>query len=284
MVQNKPGAAGASAANSFFSKTKADGLTLMQGSSSQISMPMRGSPLVNYDLDKFRFIGHISRAEAVLVVNRKALSRLTDPKAQPLFIGAREGEEAWNGMPIWGREFLGWNIKWILGFQGSSEIDLAFRRGELDLQASQNAFILKPLIQEWAAQAIAQVGIYKGGKFERRPDFPDVPTFVEVLGDKRPTGMAWQAYMAWVGPTMVDKFLVAPPGAPDAIVNTLTDAYTRMSEDAKFDEVVRKTVGFPYDVGVGMETQDVVKQLMATPPEATEYGINLQRKFGIIAK
>ncbi|MDZ4245575.1 MAG: hypothetical protein U1D67_00475, partial [Dehalococcoidia bacterium] len=280
VVKNSPGGGGASATNSFYIKSKPDGLTLLQASSSQIAVAMRGMEIARYDVTKFRYIGNVSRAEAILVANKAKIKQLTTPGAEPLYIGSRDGQEAWNAMLMWGKEFLGWNVKWILGFEGTGEIELAYRRGELDLLTTQNVFMLKPLIEEGQAEPVAQVGIYKNGKFERRPDFPDVPTFVDVLGDKRPTGVPWQAYMSWVGPTMLDKFILAPPGTPDNIIKILTDGFTEVSKDLKFDEMVTKTMGKPYDVGVGNETENIAKELMATPKEALDYGVNLQNKLG----
>ena len=41
-------------------------------------------------------------------------------------------------MFLWGAEYLGWNVRWILGYQGGGELRLAFERGETDLYATAN--------------------------------------------------------------------------------------------------------------------------------------------------
>ncbi len=284
VVQNKGGGGGTMAMNSLYLKTKPDGLTLLEAGSQLLAMQMRGVEGVNYDLTKTRFIGSVTLSGAVMIVNRKALPNLADYKARPLAMGARSAEEPALAMPLWGQQFLGWNIKWILGFGGGGEIDLAFRRGEIDIQTTYNTVILRPLIQEGLAVPVTQFGVYRGGKFVRRSDFSEVPTFVELLGDKKPTGTAWQAYMAWIGPNMVDKLLLVPPGTPEDIYNILVDAYARMTKDPKFDEMVRKMMGEPYDVGIGKDTENVVTEVLSTSPEALEYGVNLQRKFGLISR
>ncbi len=284
LVQNKPGGGGMVAANSFFLMTKPDGLTLLQSSSSQISGQMRSVEGIQYDLTKMGYIGNVSLAGSVMIVNKKTLPSISDPRARPLAVGARSGEESGNGLALWGQEVLGWNLKWIIGFGGGGEIDLAFRRGELDIQITYNSFILKPFIQEGLAQPVTQQGIYRNGKFNRRPDYADVPTLAELMGDKKPTGAAWQSYLAWIGPSMIDKFLIVPPGTPDNITNILVDAYSKMSKDAKFDEMVKKMVGEPYDVGIGKDTGNVVKELVNTPQDALQYGIELQKKYGLIGR
>ena len=49
-------------------------------------------------------------------------------------------------MFLWGAEYLGWNVRWILGYQGGGELRLAFERGETDLYATANLITLRELI------------------------------------------------------------------------------------------------------------------------------------------
>ena len=187
-------------------------------------------------------------------------------------------------MPMWGREFLGWNIRWIPGYTGTSDIELAFQRGEVDMFATSNAFIIKRLLNEGVVNVLAQGGTYKNRKYHRRSDFPDVPTFEEVLGKKKPTGIAWQSYRAWVASVEVDKFLVAPRNTPKKYVTILRTAFEEMSKDPKFDQLVKRMVTEVYDVGVGQDTADTIKEVLSAPPAALDYGRGLQEKFGILAK
>ncbi|MBI4331779.1 MAG: hypothetical protein HY673_10910 [Chloroflexi bacterium] len=284
IIRNQPGGAGAIANNVFTEKAKPDGLQLLQNSSSPISMQLRSRDLIKYDLTKYRTIGNVSRGESILMIRKGLKDRLTDSSGKGLVVGTKEGEETWQAIPLWAREFLGWNVRWVPGFGGTSEMELAFRRGELDLFGTANAFIIRRLAQEGLTENITTIGSMKGDKFLRRPDFPDVPTFDEMLGSKKPTGVAWQAYIVWVGPNLVDKFLVAPPGTPDRIVNILTDAYAKMAKDPQFDEIVKKTVSDVYEVGIGKDVELMLKQIVEAPPEALNYSRQLQQKFGILAK
>jgi tripartite-type tricarboxylate transporter receptor subunit TctC len=125
-------------------------------------------------------------------------------------------------------------------------------------------------------------GTWKNNKFIRRKDFPDVPTFVEVLGTKKPTGIPWQAYIAWLGGDLVDKFLVAPRNTPKEYASILIGAFDKMAKDPQFDERVKRMVSNVYEVGVGKETGDLLKEVLGAPLEAVEYGRKLQIKFGLI--
>ncbi len=284
VVRAMPGASGGVAANVFYAKGKPDGLHLMMATSSTLSMQMKKRDIVQYDLTKLEFIGHTNRGSNLLMVRKTALKRLHDPTAEPVVCGTEEGEESWMAMALWGRELLGWNIRWITGFTGAADIELAFQRGEVDMFGTSNAFIIKRLQDEGLVSVLSQGGIYKNKKFSRRADFPDTPTFVEVLDKKKPTGIAWQAYIAWLGGNFVDKFLVAPRATPKKHVTVLRTAFEKMGQDPKFDELMRKMVSETYDVGVGQETVDLVNEVLSSPPAALDFGRNLQVKYGVLAK
>lgn len=284
VIRNQGGGGGSIANNVFVERTRTDGLYLLQNSSSPINMQLRSPALVKYDLTKYKHIGNVSRAGEILLTRKGVRSRLTDLNAKPLFIGTQAGEESWHAILLWGREFLGWNVRWIAGFGGTSEMELAFRRGELDIYGGSNAFVVRRLIEEGVGDTWVALGGLKGNQFTRRSDFPDVPSFVEVLGDKKPMGLPWQAFTAWLMPKMVDKSLAAPPGTPDNIVAILVDAFTKMSKDPGFDSIVKKQVNEVYDIGIGKEVDDLMKEVLTAPPEALEYGRSLQKKFGVVSK
>ncbi|MBI4333436.1 MAG: hypothetical protein HY673_19395 [Chloroflexi bacterium] len=284
IVRNQSGGGGTVGTNIFYEKTKPDGLSLLQHGSGVVSLQLTSRGIVKYDLTKMRYVGNVSRAESVLMVRKGLQGRLTDPRGEPLVVGTKEGSETWQIMLIFGREFLGWNVRWLPGLGGTSEMELGFRRGELDAFATSNSFIVQRMLQEGLAETIATTGSIKDGKFIRRPDFPDIATFEEVMGSKKPSGLPWQAYLAWVGPNAVDKSLAAPPGTPDNVMAILTDAFGKMTKSSEFESTVKKMVTEAYDVGVGKETDDMLKTVLQAPAEALEYNRQLMIKFGIISK
>jgi tripartite-type tricarboxylate transporter receptor subunit TctC len=278
VVSNQPGGAGQIAYKVFSENTKPDGFTLLQSSSSSVSMQMKqGASGAGYDIRKYKHIGNVIRSQDILVIKRGLRARLTDRTAKPIQVGTKEGNETWMSMILWAKEFLGWNVHIVPGYGGTSEIEMAFRRpGEVEMLASSNAFVIRGLLEENLAEIICCSS--------KRPDFPDVPTFEEILGSKKPTGVPWQAYIAWRGADLVDKYLSAPPGTPDNIVAILVEAFTKMSKDPEFDQMMKKQVSESYTICVGQETTDIINQLVSVSPEALDYMKEMQRKAGIIAK
>lgn len=284
VVRSMPGGAGAIANNIFYEKGKPDGLHLLQNSSSPIALQLRSRGIAKYNLLDFTIIGNVARGGNMLVVRKEVAKNLTDPKAKPVVCGTKEGEETWLSMTIWGKEFLGWNVRWIPGYSGTSDMELALRRGEIDMIGTSNAFIIKRLRDEGIVDVIAQTGTFKKGEFVRRPDFAKVPTFTELMGDKKPTGVPWEAYIVWVGSSIVDKFLCAPRNTPKKYTSILIDAYAKMAKGPKFDKLIRRMVTDVYVVNTGEDSKQLLRNVLDVTPETLEYGKKLQKKFKIVAQ
>ncbi len=279
IVRNQAGAGGVVATNSFYAKAKPDGLTLIHGSDTLIGAQQRRRDIVQYDLLKMVLIGNMGGPGPVFAIRKDALKRLKDPSAPACIVGTREGEEAWEVIPLLGKEFLGWNIRWVPGYGGTSEIVLAVRRGEVDMFGdSQN---IKLLVEEGVMEPLAQVGVYQGGKFVRRADFSQVPTFEEVLGDKKPTGIPWQGFLCAVGPAAVFKWTAAPPGTPDNVSKILIDAYAALKQDREAMDMLTKSFAEVFEISAGKDTESLMRAAVEAPPEAVDYIEGLLKKFGV---
>lgn len=280
VVRNVPGGAGAVAASSFWKKAKPDGLSLFHSSQGIINVQLRGRDIVDFDLLKMRGVWCSAEGGTIIGIRPDALKRLTDPKAEPVVMGVQEATGSGTFIPLYGREFLGWNVRWLTGFGGSGEIVLALRRGESDMISQ--GWVIKPLLDEGVVVPLAQSGIYKDGQIVRSPNFPQVPTMAEVLGDKKPTGIPWQALVANSASLTIDKFTVAPPGTPDDTMTILTDAFARMSSDSEFTGMLKKTYSEVFSTTTGKDVTNLMRDIMGVPPEVAGYSETLLRKFGVI--
>ena len=278
IVQNMPGGGGTVSNNFFSREVKPDGLTLLQDSSSGLNSFSRGGPAIKYDPRKYRAIGALTRGGSILMVRRDARSRLMDRSARPLVVGDVDGIRNWVPMTVWAAEYLGWNLKWIYGYPGTGELVLALRQGEFDMFATQNAKIIQGLFKDGVVEYLAQQDD------ERRPDFSDVPTFDEILGAKKPSDASWQAYLAWAGPGVVDKFLVAPEGTPDDIVRLLREAFRKMSQDPEFKDQATKFFGAAWSVRPGEKTEALIREVTTISPEAMKFLVKIRKKYGLPAE
>lgn len=275
IIQNMGGGGGTIANNFFASEVKPDGLTIMQDSSSSVASFVRGGPAIKYDPRKFRLIGGVARPGSMLMIRNDARDRLTNKAAKPVVVGDTDGIRNWIAMTVWGAEYIGWNLRWIYGYPGSRELQLAIRQGEIDIWATQNAKLVKDLQREGVVQIIGTE------EDQRRADFPDAPTFLELLGSKKPTGLSWQAYQAWAGAPELDKYLVAPEGTPDQLVNLLREAFTKVMKDPEVDKDGDKFFGDGWRAHSAEKIEAVVREHIAIPKEAKDYITKLRQKYNL---
>jgi tripartite-type tricarboxylate transporter receptor subunit TctC len=274
-VQNMPGGGGTVANNYFVSEAKPDGLTIMQDSSSGIGNFVRGGPTIKYDPRKFRVIGAVARPGSLLMVRNDARSRFTNRSAKPVVVGDTDGIRTWVAMTVWGAEYLGWNLRWVYGYPGSRELQLAIRQGEIDVWATQNAKLVKDLQREGVVQVVVTE------EDQRREDFSDVPTFLELLGAKKPTGIAWQAYQGWAGAPELDKFLVAPEGTPDPLVKVLREAFAKVMKDPEVDKEGDKFFGDGWKAHPPEKIEAIIRDHIAIPKEAKDFITKMRQKYGL---
>lgn len=275
IVQNMGGGGSTIANNYFASEIKPDGLTLLQSSSSTIENFARGGPTIKYDPRKLRVIGGVARSGSVLLIRKETRPKLTNREAKPVVVGDTDGIRSWIPMTVWGAEHLGWNLRWIYGYPGGRELYLALRQGEIDMWGTANAKLVQDLVREGVVDAITSQDE------ERRKDFPEVPTFIQLLGSKRPSGLSWQAYLAWSGASEIDKFLVVPEGTPDPIFKTLRQAFQKIMADPEVDKEGDKFFGEGWRPHLGERVETAIRDHLSIPQESKDFLFNIRQKYGL---
>jgi hypothetical protein len=228
VVQNMPGASGITAMNHFVHRTQPDGLTVVMGSNSIIDPVIYRNSKAQYDTRDLRMVGGVGRGGTVLFIKKDAEKRLYDRKAEPVVIGTI-GPVPRAGMQpaVWSIEYLGWNAKWVAGYPGSNEVMLALDRGELELSATSNIFLVEERIKAGAVKILFQGGQLEGGKVVGRPEFGDAPIFLAQMQGKITDPVAQKAFEYWVALSSIDKWLALAPGTPDQILATYRDTFKK---------------------------------------------------------
>ena len=188
------------AANYLANRIKPDGMTFMQTDSSPIQPHVLRRKVIKYDPRKFIAIGGVHRGGSVLFIRKDAHKRLTDKNAAKVNVGGISGARAWQAMNVWGAEFLGWNLKWIVGYPGTGALVKAISQGEIDVLGTQNAYIINELREAGVIDLIAQEGIRGADGYSPRSSFKDVPIFPELMAEKKIGKLATAGYESWMGP------------------------------------------------------------------------------------
>ncbi len=271
------------AANYLMNKAKPDGLTFMQSDGTVISPGTLRRRSARYDPRKFEFIGSLNRGGAILFVNRKAHKRLMDKSKEPVIVAAISGTRSWQAMPMWGAEFFGWNVRWIPGYRGVGQMSKALRQGEIDIFATNNAYIIKQLRNEGVIDLLVQDGQMVDGKVAPRPSFKNVPVFSDKLKKAKISKVSWQGFLSMTQPSRVDKWMGMPPGTPKAYVKAYRAAYKLSVHDPKFLELARKQFSEEINYIDGATVAKMVDNLIGAPAAAVDYAENMRKKYGLAA-
>lgn len=178
IVENQPGAGGATALNRVFAG-QPDGLTLMivNGTAAALGQLLEQDG-IRYDLAKLEHLGIVSSSPWMWLVSPTNPIVRTPVEAVKLNTLIRWGGTAptdglADGAAI-ACEALKLTCKVVIGYKGSAEVALAVQRGEMDAEyvsdTSANNYV-----KSGQAIAVAAMGRAKS-RF-----FPDVPTIFEAL-------------------------------------------------------------------------------------------------------
>src|SRR5260370_15197757 len=177
VVRNIPGAEGITAMNYFVQQVAPDGLTIAAAANTAADPLNYRKPQSHYDPTSFAVVGGVGRGGTAIVISKTAEKRLSDKKAVAVAMGAVGGVQR-SGMLIttWGIELLGWNAKWVLGYRGTNELMLALERGEIDMTATANLFLIAKLLESGKFKILFQTGWQKNGRIRQLHYFTDPPT------------------------------------------------------------------------------------------------------------
>jgi hypothetical protein len=281
VVQNMPGANGIAAVNYFTHQVAPDGLTFLAGSSSQVTPDvMRTNPAVRYDPVKFLFIGGVQNAGTLLIVAKRALERLADRSRSPVVMAQVGGTRTGGLITVWGAEYLGWNVRWVTGYQGTPQTVFALMRGEADMLDTAGINMIEPLLKTGDFLPIVQPGIVVNGTLSRRGAFPDVPLATEVL-DGKLSGAASRAFESWLKTVQIGKYYALPPNTPSHYLAVYRDAFEKMQADPEFRQQAKTALDPDYVMMSALETKQLIDDLVAMPDEDLEFLNRLRNKYGL---
>jgi tripartite-type tricarboxylate transporter receptor subunit TctC len=281
--RNIPGGHGAKGLN-FFNKAKPDGLTWAGGSSSHTDPNSLTKEVVEYNPTKFNFFGGVSRGGSIVTIRKEKLPNLTDKSKPPVIVGVIDGNRSWEQMINFGAEWLKWNVRFVVGYPGTSFMVLAIRRGETDMMGTSNWQLLKEMYDTGGFVGVAQLG---GGNaddgIEKRAEFQTVPTF-NTLVEGKLTGLDKRVFDFWTALNDIDKWYALPPNTPPDIVKAYRDAWSKMVKDPEFVRLGKLQFSADFAPVAGEEQQRMVNITAYPDPEITQYMEQLKEKYGLPAK
>ncbi len=252
IVKNSPGGGSTSGANLFTVTAKPDGLTLLASSASTQFPYLLGDPRVKYEYKDWRAVLAGPTGGAAYVSSKFGAKSIRDHeklKGVELFY-ASPGPTALELTSLLGFRLLGLNVNHIFGIVGRAEALLGFERGEFTIDSQTTTAYLRRsagLVEQGDAAPLFSWGILdRNGKLARDPNFPNLPHIAEafeIVHGKPPSGIEWDAFMAFlVSGFPAQKLLVLPKGTSDDILETYRAAVRNLLKDpdylSKRDEII----------------------------------------------
>lgn len=281
VYRNMPAGGGMAAFNYFVREVKPDGMTIVVAASAS-SDPIRfRRPSSHYDPATFAIVGGVSRGASILIINKAALARLNDPKAEPIVMGAYDANRSGEQMALWGREYLGWNLKWVIGYPGTGEITLALQRGEIDMISTGNMFLINELARTGKFTPLAQTGSLIEGKLVPRAEFPDAMMFPSEIRPKLDSDLARKAFDYWEGLNAQDKWVALPEKTPADMVAVYRTAFRAVAQDKDFLDQGTRIISAEFSPILPEDQEKLLRQVATTPDEALGYLNVLKKKQGL---
>jgi len=281
IVLNQPGAGGMVAMNSWVAKSETDGLSAIVGAQSQIDPEAVFRTKAKFEPVKLQYIGGIAGPSQPLFVRNDALKRLTD-KSQPPVVMGIVGTTLRTGyyQALWGVKFLGWNVKWVPGYQQTAQVRQAMERGELDMSAFGQSRDIQYLQDSGKFTIVSQSGMMEDGKRATRPMVGKVPIMYDLVQGKISDPAAREAFDYSENVLQIGKWLALPPGTPDPIVAAYVKAYEAVVKDPKFQAEVEKTDPDSPVVKRG-ELLTLVRDLAKVSPKTLDYITGEMKRQGL---
>lgn len=242
VIQYMAAGGGRQAANHVYKVAKPDGLTIGSMGAALVANAVLGEPGVQYDIDKFIYLGTPDSAQHYLFITHRdaGLSNLEKLRAAP---GVRIGSQS-VGHPVYitGRIFAYFigvaNSKFVTGYSGP-ELDLAIMRREVDgrVTTGETMMVRSP---EWLDKGLvdihAGIEIPKGKKNPRFAQLPELESFAKTEREKK----MLEVFRAF---RLAGQNFFLPPGTAKDRAQILQDAMRKSLSDPEFYKEFEKLAG-----------------------------------------
>ncbi|MFC5730466.1 MULTISPECIES: tripartite tricarboxylate transporter substrate-binding protein [Nocardioides] len=259
---NDDGGEGILGTNHFMTSAKSDGTEVLVSTASTVVPYLLELPAVHYDFTELRPI--LANGTGAVVYARtgagvRGVEDLVD-RDKPLVFGGIAATSL-DLTTLLAFDLLSADVEATFGFEGRGPVNLALQRGEVDIDYQTTSFYgpaVEPLVEDGTAVPLFSLGqVDEAGEIVRDPNFPDLPTVVEVyeqLHGEQPDPQVLDTYRAILALTYTyQKALWVPEDTPDEAVELLRSTAEDMGADPKFQKSAAEVLGgYPIDASADL--------------------------------
>lgn len=270
IIQSMPGAGGNIALNYSYAIAPKDG-SLMHMVHAEVLFETLLTAGVKFNAKDYNYIGRMTDADAVALSTRSSGVRsIVDAKSREVTMGATGFANVFALGPLMMNRTAGTKFRIIGGYKGTSDIQIAMERGELD---GAGVTLANALTIHGEKLKNGDLVPFFAIASTRVPQFPNVPAMTEFGSASDKTLMEIYASTGTIG-----RSLAFPPGVPAERVAALRSAFAKMLQDVDFKEEVAKTKA-PIAPMSGEELGAYVARVMDTPVPQVEQARKLHQEL-----
>lgn len=284
ITQNMDGAGSMRAANYLYNAAPKDGTAFGLISRSVAPVPIIGGPGsdgAKFDSSKFTWLGSLNNEVSVAAAwHTTGIKTIEDAKERELLIGATAfGLDDSTVFPAVTNALFGTKFKWVLGYRGGTDLNLAMERGETFGRVGWSWSSIKTVNAEWLRDN--KINVLLQLSLAKHPDLPNVPLVMDLARNERER----RALELIFSRQAMGRPFLAPPDLPPERAKALRAAFWAAANDPALmaeadrmklevnpvsaedvDALVARMYKAPPDV------IDLVKRILPQPESGTKQG------------
>jgi len=259
--QNMVGAGGIKMANYLYSIAPQDGTAIGMFPNTLVAVQAVGTEGVQYDANRFSWIGSMSMSPLTLTVwHSSGVRTIEEARQKELVVAASNKGAITYSFPRMLNEFLGTRLKIVSGYQGNSTMTIAMERGEVDgVTNSWDSW--KSLNPAWLKEKKINLLVQTEPK-SKELDIPSVQELARSEDDRKVIQLI-------VSGDALGKPVATAPNVPAERVKALRDAFDATLKDPAFIEAAA-AARIEINPIHGVQLQATVEKVLATPRALAE--------------
>ncbi len=259
--QNMVGAGGIKMANYLYSIAPQDGTAIGMFPNTLIAVQAVGTEGVQYDANRFSWIGSMSMSPLTLTAwHSSGVRTIEEARQKELVVAASNKGAITYSFPRMLNEFLGTRLKIVSGYQGNSTMTIAMERGEVDgVTNSWDSW--KSLNPAWLKEKKINLLVQTEPK-SKELDIPSVQELARSEDDRKVIQLI-------VSGDALGKPVATAPNVPAERVKALRDAFDATLKDPAFIEAAA-AARIEINPIHGVQLQATAEKVLATPRALAE--------------
>jgi len=261
IVQNMHGAGSLNAANYLYNVAPKDGISFGTFARGLAMEPLIGTAKVMFDATKYTWLGSGTNEVSVCATWKSSpIKTWEDALAKPFAVAGEGLGSDPDTFALMMRNEFGTKLKLITGYPGTSDMNIAIERGEVDGRCGWSWSSVMSTRGNWVKEK--KIHILVQLALQKHADLPDVPLVTEQAKNLEQKQILTLIFARQA----LGRPYLAPPGIPADRAATLRKAFMDTMKDKEFLAEAEKAQLeiTPID---GEALQKLVSDVYATPPE-----------------